>query len=106
MQPKICCGVVNRGIAIYEGNIIAPVIDGRLVALNAETGKPVWEARVAYSQDSYTLTMAPRIAKGKVIIGVARRGISRARILRGARRQDRPVRVALLHRSGRSFEAA
>ncbi len=71
VQPKICCGVVNRGVAIYEGNIIAPVIDGRLIALNMETGKPVWETRVAYSQDSYTLTMAPRIAKGKVIIGVA-----------------------------------
>jgi len=37
VQPRICCGVVNRGVAIYEGNIIAPVIDGRLVALNAET---------------------------------------------------------------------
>lgn len=71
VQPKICCGVVNRGIAIYENNIIAPVIDGRLVALNVDTGKPAWEARVAYSQDSYTVTMAPRIAKGKVIIGVA-----------------------------------
>ncbi len=71
VRPKICCGVVNRGIAMYEGNIIAPVIDGRLVALNAETGKPVWEARVAYPQDNYTITMAPRIAKGKVIIGVS-----------------------------------
>ena len=71
VQPKICCGVVNRGVAIYEGNIIAPVIDGRLIALNMETGKPVWETRVSYTQDSYTLTMAPRIAKGKVIIGVA-----------------------------------
>ncbi len=71
VQPKICCGVVNRGIAMYEGNIISPVIDGRLVALNMETGKPVWEARVAYPQDSYTVTMAPRIAKGKVIIGVS-----------------------------------
>jgi len=71
VQPKICCGVVNRGIAIYENNIIAPVIDGRLIALNMETGKPVWETRVSYSQDSYTVTMAPRIAKGKVVIGVA-----------------------------------
>jgi quinohemoprotein ethanol dehydrogenase len=71
VQPKVCCGVVNRGVAIYEGNIIAPVIDGRLVALNGETGKPVWEARVAYSQNNYSITMAPRIAKGKVIIGVA-----------------------------------
>src|SRR5207237_1388930 len=71
VRPKICCGVVNRGIAAYQGKIIAPAIDGRLVALDAETGKPVWEARVAYPQDNYTITMAPRIAKGKVIIGVS-----------------------------------
>ena len=71
VRPKICCGIVNRGLALYEGMIIAPVNDGRLEALNAETGKPVWEARVAYPQDGYTVTMAPRIAKGKVIIGVA-----------------------------------
>lgn len=71
VRPKICCGIVNRGIAVYQGKIIAPVIDGRLEALDAETGKPVWEARVAYSQDNYTITMAPRIAKGKVIIGVS-----------------------------------
>src|SRR5580700_5308690 len=71
VRGKICCGVVNRGVAIYQGKIIAPVIDGRLVALDAETGRPVWEARVGYSQDNYTLTMAPRIAKGKVIIGLA-----------------------------------
>src|SRR5437867_1202554 len=71
VRPKICCGIVNRGLAIYQGKIIAPVIDGRLEALDAETGKPVWEARVAYPQDNYTVTMAPRIAKGKVIIGVS-----------------------------------
>jgi quinohemoprotein ethanol dehydrogenase len=71
VQPKLCCGVVNRGLAIYEGNIIAPIIDGRLVAINGETGKPVWEARVSYAQDNYTITMAPRIAKGKVIVGVS-----------------------------------
>jgi len=69
--PKICCGVVNRGLAIYQGLIIAPVIDGRLQALDAETGKVVWEARVAFPQDNQTITMAPRIAKGKVIIGVS-----------------------------------
>src|SRR5256712_9188288 len=44
VRPKICCGVVNRGIAIYQGKIIAPVIDGKLEALDAETGKPLWEA--------------------------------------------------------------
>jgi quinohemoprotein ethanol dehydrogenase len=71
VRPAICCGVVNRGIAIYQGLIIAPVIDGRLEALDSETGKPAWESRVAYSQDEYTITMAPRIAKGRVIVGVS-----------------------------------
>jgi quinohemoprotein ethanol dehydrogenase len=76
VQPKLCCGVVNRGLALYQGKlatpiVIAPVNDGRLVGIDAETGKPVWESRVAYPQENYTLTMAPRIAKGKVIVGVA-----------------------------------
>jgi len=71
VRPKICCGIVNRGLAIYNGMIIVPVTDGRLQALDAITGKPIWESRVAYPQDLYTLTMAPRIAGGKVIIGAS-----------------------------------
>jgi quinohemoprotein ethanol dehydrogenase len=70
-RPAICCGVVNRGLAFYEGKIIAPVIDGRLVALDAENGKVVWQAQVSSVEDNYTLTMAPRIAGDKVVIGVA-----------------------------------
>ena len=70
-RPFICCGVVQRGIALYQNLVIAPIIDGRLVALDINTGHPVWESRISYSQDGYTVTMAPRIAKGKVIIGVA-----------------------------------
>ena len=70
-RPAICCGVVNRGLAIYKGMIFAPIIDGRLQALDAETGKVIWEARIAYPQDYFTVTMAPRIAKGKVIIGAS-----------------------------------
>ncbi len=69
VRSKICCGVVQRGIAMYEGKIIAPIIDGRLIALDEETGRPVWESRVSWPQDNHTITMAPRIAKGKVIIG-------------------------------------
>ncbi len=68
-RPRICCGVVNRGVALYNGLVIAPAIDGRLFALDADTGKPVWETRIAYPQDHYTVTMAPRIAKGRVIGG-------------------------------------
>ena len=71
VRPAICCGSVNRGVALYNGMIIAPAIDGRLFALNALTGKPVWETRIVDYRDQFTLTMAPRIAGGKVIIGAA-----------------------------------
>ena len=71
VRPEICCGIVNRGLATYKGLIIAPVIDGRLRALDAESGELVWESRVAFPHDHYTITMAPRIAKGLAIIGVS-----------------------------------
>jgi quinohemoprotein ethanol dehydrogenase len=71
VRPKLCCGVVNRGIAMYQDLIIAPINDGRLMGIDRKTGKPRWEARVAYSQDEFTLTIAPRIAGDKVIVGVA-----------------------------------
>jgi quinohemoprotein ethanol dehydrogenase len=71
VRPKICCGIVNRGLAIYNGMIFAPIIDGRLEALDAFTGKVIWESRVAYTQDWYSLTMAPRVANGKVLIGAS-----------------------------------
>ena len=70
-QDRMCCGVVNRGLALYHNKIYVPVNDGRLEALDAETGKPAWEARVSWVQEDQTLTMAPRIAKGKVIVGAA-----------------------------------
>lgn len=71
-QSRICCGVVNRGIALYKGKIIAPVVDGRLRALDAATGKSIWETRVSPENMPYTITMAPRVIKGgKIIIGVS-----------------------------------
>lgn len=71
-QSRICCGVVNRGIALYEGKVIAPVVDGRLRALDAATGKILWETRVSPENMAYTITMAPRVIKGgKIIIGVS-----------------------------------
>ena len=70
-SDRMCCGVVNRGVALYNGKIYVPVNDGRLQALDAETGRPIWEARVSYTQNEQSLTIAPRIAKGKVIVGPA-----------------------------------
>jgi PQQ-dependent dehydrogenase (methanol/ethanol family) len=71
VRGKMCCGVLNRGLALSNGLLFAPVNDGRLVALDALTGKVKWEARVAYPQDWYSLTIAPRIAGNKVVVGVA-----------------------------------
>jgi PQQ-dependent dehydrogenase (methanol/ethanol family) len=71
MRRRMCCGAVNRGIALSNGMIFVPVNDGRLVALDALNGQVKWEARVAYPQDWYSLTIAPRIAGNKVVIGVA-----------------------------------
>ena len=70
-SDKMCCGVVNRGIALYHDKVYVPVNDGRLIAVDMHTGKPVWEARVTYPQLEQTLTVAPRIAKGKVVVGIS-----------------------------------
>jgi quinohemoprotein ethanol dehydrogenase len=69
--PSVCCGPANRGVAIYDGKIYVGTLDSRLVALNAETGKVVWEVQTVDKNADYSITGAPRIAKGKVIIGNA-----------------------------------
>jgi quinohemoprotein ethanol dehydrogenase len=66
---KACCDVVNRGVAVYEGRIFVGALDGRLIALDAATGKPAWEKVTVDQEKPYTITGAPRIVKGKVIIG-------------------------------------
>jgi alcohol dehydrogenase (cytochrome c)/quinohemoprotein ethanol dehydrogenase len=64
-----CCDVVNRGVAVWQGKIYLGTLDGRLIALDAATGHPVWEQLTIDPHWRYTITGAPRIVKGKVIIG-------------------------------------
>ena len=64
-----CCDVVNRGVAVWKGKIFAGTLDGRLVALDAANGKLLWEQLTIDRKFRYTITGAPRIARGKVIIG-------------------------------------
>lgn len=67
---KGCCDVVNRGVALYKGKIFVGAYDGRLIALDAVTGKKVWEKdTIVDKKMSYTITGAPRAFNGKVIIG-------------------------------------
>lgn len=70
---RLCCGVISRGIALYQGKVIVPVIDGRLVALDAATGKVLWSVVTVPKENSqnYSITMAPRVYKGKILIGNA-----------------------------------
>ncbi len=67
----ICCDVVNRGVALYNDKVYLGTLDGRLIALDAKTGKPVWDVVTVDQSQPYAITGAPRIAKGKLLIGNA-----------------------------------
>lgn len=64
-----CCDVVNRGVAVWQGKVFVGTIDGRLVALDAATGRELWDVVTVDQAKPYTITMAPRVVRGKVIIG-------------------------------------
>lgn len=65
-----CCDVVNRGVALHKGKVFVGALDGRLIAIDAVTGAKVWEQDTRPSKDSpMTITGAPRVFNGKVIIG-------------------------------------
>ncbi len=70
----VCCGIVNRGAAMYEGLIIRALMDNRMIALDAKTGKEIWHVKapdpVTY-ENGYAMTGAPLIVNGIVITGVA-----------------------------------
>lgn len=66
---KACCDVVNRGLAAYGDKLYFGSFDGRLIALDRETGSVVWEKRTTDADKSYSITGAPLIVNGKVIIG-------------------------------------
>lgn len=64
-----CCDVVNRGVAVWDNKVYFGTLDGRLIALDAATGKKAWEVLTIDKDKPYTITGAPRIVKGKVLIG-------------------------------------
>ncbi|MGI3130926.1 PQQ-dependent dehydrogenase, methanol/ethanol family [Halopseudomonas pachastrellae] len=64
-----CCDAVNRGVALWQGKVYVGTLDGRLVALDAKTGKPLWTQQTTDNSKPYTITAAPRVLKDMVLIG-------------------------------------
>jgi alcohol dehydrogenase (cytochrome c) len=65
----VCCGNNNRGVAIAEGTLYMGTIDAKLVALDAKTGKLLWDVQIADPDKGYSETMAPAYVDGKILIG-------------------------------------
>jgi alcohol dehydrogenase (cytochrome c) len=67
---KACCGANNRGLAILGQTLFLATLDARLVAIDARTGRRVWDTPVADYSLQYSMTLAPLVVKDKVIVGV------------------------------------
>jgi PQQ-dependent dehydrogenase (methanol/ethanol family) len=70
-QGVACCDVVNRGLVVDAGKVIFNTLDGRTIALDAATGKELWDTQLANINLGESVTMAPLVVKGKVFVGVS-----------------------------------
>jgi quinohemoprotein ethanol dehydrogenase len=68
---KLCCGIVNRGVAFWKGRVIWGTLDGRLVAVDAKSGRKAWEKQITDPALTLSITGAPRIADGRIFMGQA-----------------------------------
>ena len=68
---NMCCDIGNRGAALYGDKVFVATPDAHVVALDMKTGKPVWDVTLGDYKNAYTMTVAPLIAKGKVIVGLS-----------------------------------
>ena len=66
---NVCCGVVNRGVAVWHGRVYVGTLDGRLVALDAANGHEVWSVQTFDTSQRYSTTGAVRVVRGKVLVG-------------------------------------
>lgn len=71
VYPVICCGLDNRGVALYGNNVYMTTLDAHLLAFDVATGKMVWDTTVADYTKGYAMTMAPLAVNGKILVGIA-----------------------------------
>ncbi|MEO6186403.1 MAG: PQQ-dependent dehydrogenase, methanol/ethanol family, partial [Steroidobacteraceae bacterium] len=69
MGRYACCEPVARGLAFWKGKVIIATLDGRLIGLDAKNGKPVWTSRTFGNEWPWTITGAPRVFDGMVVVG-------------------------------------
>jgi alcohol dehydrogenase (cytochrome c) len=81
----VCCGIVNRGAAIYEGKVFPTTLDARVVALDMKTGKEVWSVKSGEPKEGVAMTGAPLIANSVLITGMAGDRIRQPRLHRSLR---------------------
>jgi alcohol dehydrogenase (cytochrome c) len=67
----VCCGIVNRGAAMLDGKLFRVTLDANVIALDVKTGKELWRTKSSDAKDGYSMTGAPLVANGVVIVGVA-----------------------------------
>src|SRR3989449_6502522 len=67
----VCCGVSNKGAAIYNGKVYRTTLDAHVIALDAKNGKEAWKSKVAEWKDGFSLTGAPLVANGVLITGIS-----------------------------------
>ena len=67
----VCCGVSNKGAAIFDGKVFRTTLDAHVIALDAKTGKEVWKSKADEWKDGFSMTMAPLIANGVLITGMS-----------------------------------
>ena len=67
----VCCGIINRGVAILDGKLFRTTLDANVIALDAKTGKELWRQKAAEVKEGYSMTMAPLVADGVVLTGIS-----------------------------------
>ena len=70
--PRIvCCGIINRGAALFDGKVLRTTLDANVIALDAKTGKELWRQKAADIKEGYSMTVAPLVADGVVLTGIS-----------------------------------
>jgi alcohol dehydrogenase (cytochrome c) len=69
-EAKVCCGANNRGVAILGDTLFMGTLDGHLIAIDARSGRPIWNIEVGDVKQAYSITLSPLVVKDKVLVGV------------------------------------